>query len=63
MMVLCIKTQLAVDEPVNNMPSESEAPDTVDVLQRFADAHEDSEDGVNTAPTAERAIVRVRKVH
>lgn len=53
----------SVDEQETNVPTASEALDAVDVLRRYFGAHEGGEDGLNIAAAAERAIVRIRKMH
>ncbi|KAH6922394.1 hypothetical protein HPB50_013507 [Hyalomma asiaticum] len=52
---------MTVDERVNNVPTALE--DAVDVLRRYFGAQEGGEDGLNIAAAAERAIVRIRKMH
>ncbi|KAH6922819.1 hypothetical protein HPB50_019407 [Hyalomma asiaticum] len=54
---------MTVDERVNNVPTALEALDAVDVLRRYFGAQEGGEDGLNIAAAAERAIVRIRKMH
>lgn len=54
----------SVDEWENNMPTASEALDTVDMWRRCCfGAHEGGEEGANIAAAAERAIVHIRKMH
>ncbi|KAH8034012.1 hypothetical protein HPB51_018523 [Rhipicephalus microplus] len=50
-------------EQETNMPTASEALDAVDVQRCYFGAHEGGEDGLNIAAAAERAIVRIRKMH